>query len=545
MALLPSKELLNGTKNPETTTGEFRVAIGHMRDYLFELLGENSAEKEKARAALGAVSASDIQRLRHTSAIAAGTADALTAVFEPAVKQLTRATSLTVCAQFQNETQAPTFKADETSALPIVKGTGQPLEKGDIKGAGHWLDLRYDESINKWILMNPANGIVTNGIACAEAGGTADAITARFNPPVIELKNGLKVSVQALAANTGTEPYFQIENFDAFPIVKGVNQTLIAGDIAGAGHWLDLQYNGKLNKWVLQNPASGVLCPSGVPVGAVSYFAMQTPPPGYLKADGSVVLRAAYPDLFAAIGTAFGEGDGTTTFNLPDLMGRFAQGSASPGQRIEAGIPDITGDAMFDPTFLGFSNSSGAFKSIKPANIYVAGKVISSGYSQLGFSASASNPIYGASNTVQPPALTLLPCIKAFDAVLNVAEINAHAQANKVSIKANSEEIEPFPSKASVSFDASSGIVVIKNVRNVQEVVRVEKGVYDVIFDNPMNVDTLTVTASSSALLTSVNRESLTGAYYPPTKERIRVVTGSGFPPEAEDAADINVIILG
>ena len=44
MALLPSKELLDGTKTPETTTGEFRVAIGHMRDYLFDLLGENSAE---------------------------------------------------------------------------------------------------------------------------------------------------------------------------------------------------------------------------------------------------------------------------------------------------------------------------------------------------------------------------------------------------------------------------------------------------------------------------------------------------------------------
>ena len=469
MALLPSKELLDGTKSPETTTGEFRVAIGHMRDYLFELLGQNSAEKEEARAALGAVSASDIQRLRHTSAIAAGTADALTAVFEPAVKQLTRATSLTVCAQFQNETQAPTFKADETSALPIVKGCGQPLEKGDIKGAGHWLDLRYDESINKWILMNPATGIVTNGIACAEAGGTADAITARFNPPVIELKNGLKVSVQALAANTGTEPYFQIENFDAFPIVKGVNQTLIAGDIAGAGHWLDLQYNGKLNKWVLQNPASGVLCPSGVPVGAVSYFAMQTPPPGYLKADGSVVLRAAYPDLFAAIGTAFGEGDGSSTFNLPDLMGKFAQGSTEPGNEIEAGIPDITAETHNGVVHInGFSGAfynAGGYNNLPNGDNGVG--------CRLGFKASLANPVYGKSTTVQPPALTLLPCIKAFDAVSNFTEINTPELANEVIASIDRVDIEPFPSKAWVNFDASSGIVVIKNARNVQDVVRV------------------------------------------------------------------------
>ena len=60
-----------------------------------------------------------------------------------------------------------------------------------------------------------------------------------------------------------------------------------------------------------------------------------------------------------------------------------------------------------------------------------------------------------------------------------------------------------------------------------------------------MAENTLTVTASSSALVTSVNRESLSGGYYAPTKDRVRIVTGSGSPLQAEDAADINVIILG
>ena len=164
----------------------------------------------------------------------------------------------------------------------------------------------------------------------------------------------------------------------------------------------------------------------------------------------------------------------------------------------------------------------------------------------LSFDASRSSSVYGSSHTVQPPALTLLPCIKAFDvAPVTDADINRLILSNEITVDTSSYDIEPFPSKASVNFDASSGTVVIKNARNVQNVVRVEKGVYDVIFDNSMDVNTLTVTASSSALLTSVNRESLTGAYYPPTKDRIRIVTGSGYPPGAEDAADINVIILG
>ncbi len=542
MALLPSKELLDGTKNPETTTGEFRVALGHMRDYLFDLLGGNSENREEARAALGAVSASDIQRLRHTCAIAEGTADALSASFETPVRQLANATTLTVCAQFRNETQTPSFRADETSALTIVKGTGQPLEIGDIRGAGHWLELRYDENLNKWVLMNPATGIVTNGIACAEAGGSADVITAHFSPPVTELKNGLKVSIRATAANTSTEPLLQIDNFEACPIVKNIDQPLRAGDISGKGYWIDCQYDGVNRKWILQNPAKGIVH-TGVPVGTVIHFAASVPPKGYLKADGSAVSRETYPDLFAVVGTRFGEGDGTSTFSLPDLINRFAQGSTLPGQKIEAGLPNIKGTIA-----QGYCNGYGAMSEA----FYGTGSAIGtggdahSGYSAfINLDASRSSGIYGNSNTVQPPALTLLPCIKAFDDVPFITEISAFAQKNEVTGDTGRDGIEPFLSKAWVNFDASSGTVVIKNGCNVQDVVRVEKGVYDVIFDHSTDVGTLTVTASSSALLTSVNRESLTGAYYPPAKGRIRIVTGSGFPPQAEDAADINVIILG
>ena len=63
-----------------------------------------------------------------------------------------------------------------------------------------------------------------------------------------------------------------------------------------------------------------------VPAGAVFYFARQTPPAGYLVADGSATPRDQYKDLFAAIGTTFGAGDGKTTFNLPDLRGEFIRG---------------------------------------------------------------------------------------------------------------------------------------------------------------------------------------------------------------------------
>lgn len=63
-----------------------------------------------------------------------------------------------------------------------------------------------------------------------------------------------------------------------------------------------------------------------VPAGAVMTFAMQTPPNGWLECNGTAVSRTTYAALFAAIGTTYGAGNGSTTFNLPDLRGEFVRG---------------------------------------------------------------------------------------------------------------------------------------------------------------------------------------------------------------------------
>lgn len=67
---------------------------------------------------------------------------------------------------------------------------------------------------------------------------------------------------------------------------------------------------------------------SVVPAGTVIAFASSTAPTGYLKANGALISRTTYASLFAAIGTTFGAGDGSTTFALPDLRGYFPRGWA-------------------------------------------------------------------------------------------------------------------------------------------------------------------------------------------------------------------------
>lgn len=63
--------------------------------------------------------------------------------------------------------------------------------------------------------------------------------------------------------------------------------------------------------------------------GIISLFAGPSAPRGYLVCDGSAVSRDTYSALFSVIGTTYGAGDGSTTFNLPDLSGRVAIGAST------------------------------------------------------------------------------------------------------------------------------------------------------------------------------------------------------------------------
>jgi microcystin-dependent protein len=62
------------------------------------------------------------------------------------------------------------------------------------------------------------------------------------------------------------------------------------------------------------------------PAGTIIYSARATAPTGYLKANGAAISRSTFSVLFAAIGTAYGAGNGSTTFNVPDLRGEFLRG---------------------------------------------------------------------------------------------------------------------------------------------------------------------------------------------------------------------------
>lgn len=87
----------------------------------------------------------------------------------------------------------------------------------------------------------------------------------------------------------------------------------------------------KLKLYIDQHSGSGGSggIGDGVPVGMIMDFGGSVTPTGYLACNGSAVSRTDYAELFAVIGTTWGAGDGSTTFNLPDLRGRAAIGSGT------------------------------------------------------------------------------------------------------------------------------------------------------------------------------------------------------------------------
>lgn len=160
---------------------------------------------------------------------------------------------------------------------------------------------------------------------------------------------------------------------------------------------------------------------SGISAGIVLPFMGATAPDGFLVCDGAEVLRTTYARLYAAIGDTYGAGDGSTTFNLPDLTGRFLEGGTA-GTYKAAGVPNITGAFGVGPytestgTAVGSVYANGAFaaggNASAPRHVQGAG-----GYGTLPrgttFDASRSSAVYKNDvTTVQPNSLTALFVIK-------------------------------------------------------------------------------------------------------------------------------------
>lgn len=105
-----------------------------------------------------------------------------------------------------------------------------------------------------------------------------------------------------------------------------------------------------------------------IPTGAIFPFTSSTVPSGWLLCDGSAILRSLYSQLFDVIGTTYGSGNGTTTFNLPDLRGRIVAGRDNMGGTAASRLTQ--GVLGGDPNSLG---ASGGSQSLTTQSVTLSG----------------------------------------------------------------------------------------------------------------------------------------------------------------------------
>ena len=170
----------------------------------------------------------------------------------------------------------------------------------------------------------------------------------------------------------------------------------------------------------------------GTPVGAVRGSLYL--PTGYVKANGATVQRADYPRLVAladrhnlwtddvtANAGLFGRGDGAATFVLPNWTNRMVQlAGDGAGASVAAGLPNITGkhkSSSYGGLWRGaVGESSGALTISRTVSDFTptvnSDSSVGANNDTISIDASKSNPIYGASATVQPPAIKLIPIIR-------------------------------------------------------------------------------------------------------------------------------------
>ena len=152
---------------------------------------------------------------------------------------------------------------------------------------------------------------------------------------------------------------------------------------------------------------------AAVPTGTMLPFAGTSIPSGYLLCNGATVSRTTYAALFKVIGTKWGAGDGSKTFQLPDVTDRVLEGTTDGtkvGTYLEAGLPNITGS--FDrPNMNGSMPSYGAFYNGNAGGNWSRSNGIDSTWIQL--DASRSSAIFSDVKTVQPKAAYIFMIIKA------------------------------------------------------------------------------------------------------------------------------------
>lgn len=195
----------------------------------------------------------------------------------------------------------------------------------------------------------------TNGTLTTS--GSSNAYTLTPNRTILSLTDGLNIAFKANHTNTGSAT-LNVSGLGAKTIVRPDGVTnLVAGDLVSGARYRAI-YNTTSQAWQLVSSPSVIPASSAdvlarvVKAGSIVAWAHATLPAGWLECNGAAISRTTYAELYSILGTTYGAGDGSTTFNIPDYRGQFLRGkdggaAVDPDRTARTNRGDgTTGDAV-------------------------------------------------------------------------------------------------------------------------------------------------------------------------------------------------------
>lgn len=160
-------------------------------------------------------------------------------------------------------------------------------------------------------------------------------------------KTGKLVEIWTGAGGTGTQLTESTDYTIGGAIADGDLPASISPDVAYTTVAITNATYHSTNLYVSYYPLGDyVEAPDVLCAGLIMPYAGTSAPSGWLDCDGSAVSRATYNGLFKAIGTTWGSGDGSTTFNVPDLRGLFIRGAGANGTLTDYDSNAYTGGSV-------------------------------------------------------------------------------------------------------------------------------------------------------------------------------------------------------
>ncbi len=211
----------------------------------------------------------------------------------------------------------------KTAANNSTADSAAPWPEGMLGGQVNDSSRGGMASVAKW--RDDISGVIVTS-------GTASAYTVASNQNFSALTelDGMVIAFTPHVTN-GTAPTLSVDGLAAKPLRAAHGADLQSNVLLAGTPYVALYSNGN-NEFVLQGMTAN---PYGIPLaGGLDYWADVSPGSAYAFPTGQAISRTAYAALFALIGTKYGSGDGTTTFNLPDKTERVSVMKAAATSRL-------------------------------------------------------------------------------------------------------------------------------------------------------------------------------------------------------------------